>query len=374
MKYWKRWTLSFTLAIFALLSVQIAPGTANSEESFEPIMLSELKGGQELFEPISKFIKDSLELSEEDASAITTGTVYEVDLGNYPKGYTRQFLSFVYNYEWIELVLVTANEDASSIKLLNRAVSSDAGDMFLNTAKLEFSTAGNHVYIWTQSPYSAYESYVDLEWAGDTFYVAEHEFDDPTKLYFEEKAQLVKAKDIEGLIAQYDSMFPLYPSFYESNFTLAAPALKLAHQKALQVQKKDVKKAIKYLEYGLDQYGDAFGIWGYTVGTLKKTDIVGNPDDSNYRESRLTLSAYVGILNDYGYFLSLAGRNKEAQPILANVIKLVPSRTVAYLNIADVEWTLGQKTAAKAHYKQYWKLLGSKASTIAPKRVKDRMK
>ncbi|WP_372631276.1 tetratricopeptide repeat protein [Cohnella sp.] len=69
----------------------------------------------------------------------------------------------------------------------------------------------------------------------------------------------------------------------------------------------------------------------------------------------------------------MTGQNKKAKPVLANVVKLVPSRTVAYLNLADVEWALGQRSAAKSHYKIYWKQLGSKASSIALKRVQERI-
>ncbi len=267
---------------------------------------------------------------------------------------------------------MATNDDGSEVKLLNRAVSSDDGDMFINTAKLEFFTEGNHIYVWSQAPFSAYQSNVELEWAGDTFYVVSHVFNDPSARYYEEKERLLKAKDIQSLIAHYESYTPFYPGSYEGTYTLAAPTLRLAHQKALAAQKKDVKTAIKYLEYGLDQYAEGFDTWGYLDGNLKKSDIIGS-DDSAYPEARLSLSVYVGILNDYGYFLSLTGRIKEAKPILSNVVKLVPARTVAYLNLADVEWALGQKTAAKAHYKQYWKLLGSKASSIAPKRVQDRI-
>ncbi|WP_239617851.1 tetratricopeptide repeat protein [Cohnella mopanensis] len=368
MKKLQRWTIAVALAIFVLLNLQVVPGAAaDSKTAFQPIRLSEMKDGHNLFDPLFQFVKVNLQLSKEDASYVTNQSFYEVDLGNYPKGYTRQFIAFVYNNDWIELVLVTTNEDASDIKLLDRAVSSDEGELFLGTFKLDFSTEKNHIHVWSQASSSAFESNVELEWAGDAFYVVSHDYDDPTERYFKVKERLIQTKNIEGLIDQYNHDAVSYPAAYESFYTLSTPALKLAHQQALQVQKKDIKTAISYLEYGLHQY---VGVNDYKSGKLQKSDIVASPADKR----QLSLGAYVEILNDYGYFLSLAGRNKEAKPILANVIKLVPTRTVAYINLADVEWTLGQKSAAKAHYQQYWKLLGSKASTIAPKRVKDRMK
>ncbi len=375
MKNWHRWLLAVTLALFAVGGLPQAPyaGAADSGAPFEPIRLAELKDGKKLFEKVAPFVANKLELSEEDAEAVTADSIYEVDLGNYPKGYTRQFISFIFNYEWVELVLVAANEDASKIVLLDRAASSDGGDMFLNTAKLDFSTEGNSIYVWTQAPYRAFESWVELEWAGDRFYVVSHEYDDPTANYYEEMAALLKAKDIEGLIALAALDSPMYPGAYDATYALAAPTLKLAHQKALEAHKaKSTKTAVKYLEYGLEQYAAAFGAWGYEEGLLTKEEIVGSAD-SPYVKSRLTLSAYAGILNDYGYFLSVTGQNKKAKLVLANVVRLVPSRTVAYLNLADAEWALGQRSAAKSHYKTYWKQLGSKASSVAPKRVRERI-
>lgn len=378
---WKKLLIVLTVVCFTFVSLNILPKAASAEEteadaveqSF-PISLAELSDGEALYEPLWYFVNEQLSLSEDDASALTLETFYEVDLGLLPDGYSRQFVTFVYNTEWIELVLVAANQDASDIILLSRAVSSDEGDMFINTSKLEFWTDANHIYVWSQAPYRAFESNVELEWAGDDLYVVSHEYGDPTERYYEEKATLLKNKDIQGLILQWENDSPFYPGFYAENFTLAAPVLRFAHQKALEAQKKkNLKAALSYLQYGLAQYDEAFYTFGYTEGTLSKTDIVGT-EDSLYPEARLSLSVYVGILNDYGYFLSLAGRNKEAKPILLNVVKLIPNRTVAYLNLADVEWALGQKSTAKIHYKQYMKLLGSKASKTAPKHVQERIK
>ncbi|TVY03220.1 hypothetical protein [Cohnella terricola] len=375
MRKWKKWTLAALVAIIALCSAPTVPAAfaADKVTAFEPVTLSSLKNGQSLYKKIGPFVTAELQMSEEDAEDVTVDSFYEVDLGNYPKGYTRQFIAFVYNYDWIELVLVATNDDASKIKLLDRASASDYGDMFLNLAKLDFYTNENYITVWSQAPFSAYQSEVELEWAGDRFYFITHEYDDPTARYYEEKAKLLKAKDINGLIKLYNEVDPFYPGSYVELYTLSAPTLKLAHQMAQNAaQKKNVKTALKYLEYGLEQYAEAFGTWNYTDGTLVKKDIAGSADDY-YLKQRLNLAVYVGILNDYAYYLSLDGQNKKAKLILDNVVKLVPDRTVAYLNLADVEWTLGQRTAAKAHYKQYWKLLGSKASSTAPKRVQERM-
>jgi len=373
MKKWQTALAAALVAIVAMAGIGAAPSvlSAEKDQPFETVNLTELENGEELYGKLMPVVVQALELSDEDAAEVSAESFYEVDLGNYPKGYTRQFIAFVYNYEWIELVLVAANDDASLVKVLDRSASSDEGDMFLNTAKLEFSTEGNYLYVWSQAPYSAYESIVELEWAGDRFYYASHVYDDPTARYYAEKADRLKAKDLNGLIELAEEGYPLYPGSYEETFTLAGPVLKLAQQQANKAHKKYPETALRYLEYGLEQYAEAYGTWGYVDGTLKKAELT--DPERTYSESRLTLGAYVAALNDYGYYLYLNGQNKQAKPVLVNVVKLVPSRTVAYLNLADVEWKLGQREAAKTHYKQYLKLLGSKASAVAPKRAKERM-
>jgi len=367
--------LTALLALAVLLvfgNVRTENAAAAEETTFEPVNLTSLSDGGTLFDRILPVVSEALELSQEDEDAISAEDFYEVDLGNYPKGYSRQFIAFVYNYEWIELVLVAANEDASKIKVLDRASSSDEGDMFLNTSKIDFTTDGNHIYVWSQAPFSAYQSSVDLEWSGDRFYYVTHDYDDPTARYYEEKSALLKAKNLDGLIDLHEDGPPAYFAAYADAFLLAGPTLKFAQQKAIQANKKSAKTALAYIEYGLDQYAEAFyGTADYRDGKLTKAGIVGS--DDLYPEGRLTLGVYVAALNDYGYYLDLTGRTKEAKRVLDNVVKLVPSRTVAYLNLADVEWKLGQKAAAKTHYKQYWKLLGNKASSVAPKRVQERI-
>ncbi|BBI35748.1 hypothetical protein KCTCHS21_51470 [Cohnella abietis] len=335
--------------------------------------MSQLKDGKKLTKPLLNFITKALDLSKEETSLLNIDLFYEVDLGGLPTGYTRQFVALFYHSEGIELVLLASNADASKIKLLDRAQSSDEGSLFVNTAKLEISTNKNQIEVWTQYPFRASYTKAVLEWSSNKLKVISHEYGDPTAEFFDKKKSLLRNKDILGLIDLENSEDPFYPSAYEGNYTLGAPTLVLAHQKALAIHKKNIKAAISYLEYGFSQYSYGYGPFGYSDGTVTKEDFVASEYDS-YPESRMSLNVYVGIYNDYGYFLSLDGRNKEAKLVLSNVIKLVPTRTVAYLNIADVEWTLGQKTAAKEHYKQYIKLLGSKATSIAPKRVQERLK
>jgi WD40 repeat protein len=74
---------------------------------------------------------------------------------------------------------------------------------------------------------------------------------------------------------------------------------------------------------------------------------------------------FVEALNDYGYFLQSCGRDKEAVPVFLTVIDQDSSHAVAYLNLADSQWTLGNQKDARANYGQYISLM--KAQGLAAK-------
>ena len=89
-------------------------------------------------------------------------------------------------------------------------------------------------------------------------------------------------------------------------------------------------------------------------------------DDSN----RKTIAR---ILNDYGYMLQRSGSDREAVLIFRKVNSLDPSRTVAYLNLADSYWTLGCEVSAKSAYSKYENLMKSHRQDLKiPSRVKER--
>jgi len=62
-----------------------------------------------------------------------------------------------------------------------------------------------------------------------------------------------------------------------------------------------------------------------------------------------TLSKY----NNIAYYLQKAGANKEAIYLLEKIIKKFPNRTVAYYNLGDAYWELGEKEKARKAYSTY---------------------
>lgn len=79
--------------------------------------------------------------------------------------------------------------------------------------------------------------------------------------------------------------------------------------------------------------------------------------------------------NDAGYFLEQANRAAEAIPVLEEVVAFDPTRTPAYLNLADAYQKSGDKAKAKANYQKYVDLMEKAGKgTKVPARVRSILK
>lgn len=65
----------------------------------------------------------------------------------------------------------------------------------------------------------------------------------------------------------------------------------------------------------------------------------------------------VAAYNDLGFLLEQANRATEAIPVLEKVVAFDPTRTPAYLNLADAYQKAGDKVKAKANYQKYVELM-----------------
>lgn len=83
----------------------------------------------------------------------------------------------------------------------------------------------------------------------------------------------------------------------------------------------------------------------------------------------------VSIYNDIAFYLGEGHNYNSSLYILKKIIKIYPNRIVAYLNIADVYWEIGNKDHAKVYYQEYisrMDKIGKKS--IIPKRVFQRVR
>ncbi|MCA8116965.1 tetratricopeptide repeat protein [Burkholderia cepacia] len=114
-----------------------------------------------------------------------------------------------------------------------------------------------------------------------------------------------------------------------------------------------------------------------------KSNLPGNAVDilspyiTSYQEKwlreRNTRDILISSLNDYAYALQLVKRNGEAVSVLETVLSVAPNRAVAWLNIADSYWDMGDSQKARPAYKKYVDLMTRSGNAAKiPARVNDR--
>ena len=82
----------------------------------------------------------------------------------------------------------------------------------------------------------------------------------------------------------------------------------------------------------------------------------------------------VSEYNNMAYFLQKYGADKEAIYLLEKILKKYPKRTVAYYNVGDAYWAIGDKEKAKKAYKTYIKQMKAKGKeSRIPKTVLQRV-
>lgn len=62
-------------------------------------------------------------------------------------------------------------------------------------------------------------------------------------------------------------------------------------------------------------------------------------------------------INNKAYYLQKYGDCETAAYLLSTVVEVVPARIVAYINLADCQWELGQKIDAMENYEKYVHLM-----------------
>jgi tetratricopeptide (TPR) repeat protein len=117
---------------------------------------------------------------------------------------------------------------------------------------------------------------------------------------------------------------------------------------------------------------------GHNIGLnyFKKKNLPKAIEQLQFTSATLPIrESTIPLFNDLGFFLEQANRASEAIPVLEKVIAFDPSRSPAYLNLADAYLKAGDKAKAKADYLKYADLMDKtgKGSKV-PSRVRDFLK
>jgi len=109
------------------------------------------------------------------------------------------------------------------------------------------------------------------------------------------------------------------------------------------------------------------------VGYFLSGDEDGACDPGNYIVEKYYFPQRVGWSNDLGFLFEQAGHYPEAVELLQHITRRHPDRVVAYLNLADAYWALGEREQAREAYGQYHdKMLAAQKQARIPPRVLER--
>jgi hypothetical protein len=223
-------------------------------------------------------------------------------------------------------------------------------DISVNLAKLDVESDHKNIYVSYEYPSKTVRVIQGIAWDGKTLTTVSGETEDPSS----DAVDLYKEIAVNGTRDQFQKAVKehklevMYPwNYFNSDYI--AEIIAAVHQKALSDYHHDrLSEAIARLDLGLDCAED--------LARLKYSA----PQDSvrwvglfASKDMELRPQQYIPAVNDYGYFLQKAGQDRSAATILRAVIKCDPKRTVAYLNLADSLWNLGDTKEAKSCYRQY---------------------
>ncbi|PIA69023.1 tetratricopeptide repeat protein [Pseudomonas sediminis] len=109
------------------------------------------------------------------------------------------------------------------------------------------------------------------------------------------------------------------------------------------------------------------------VGYFLSGDEDGDCEPGNYIAEKYYFPQKVGWSNDLGFLFEQAGYYPEAVELLKHITRKHPDRVVAYLNLADAYWALGERKQAREAYGQYHeKMIAARKQARIPPRVLER--
>jgi hypothetical protein len=200
-----------------------------------------------------------------------------------------------------------------------------------NAAKGEIACGGAEIRLSWQMPYAARAYTVTLRFQGrgKRLAVGAVQSFDPSADALRRAEQKLAAGKVLEAIAEFDTL--QYPDHYMDGGQWSERILDAAYQQAQAAYRaKDAKGAAELMEAAFE-FAETF-------------DGQRAPSDPKRR---------ILLRNEYGFYLAEAGRNEEAEPVLAGVVAQAPERAAARLNLGDVQWAQGKKDAACVQYAAY---------------------
>ncbi len=234
----------------------------------------------------------------------------------------------------------------------------------INPAKAILTCSLNQIQVRSQAPYSDATTKLLLIWNGKNFaQSAKAETTDESANEVDKALAILKKGDFEGKCPLGDL---LYPNQYINNAKVSS----LFRESYKSINKKipkpksesDFAHLVKRIESLMEtaacfteqvykaeaekdkKSGQTRG-WGARFGAFSE------------KQKFIPISDYIGIINDYGFYLQKLNKHVDAIEAFQTVHSLDAQRSVNLLNLADSLWESGKTTDAKNFYNKYIEIM-----------------
>jgi len=230
---------------------------------------------------------------------------------------------------------------------------------------------GNTVWIREKWGFKSVYITQTYKWDGKKLYQIQTEVYDPSSKSIDSALDEALKGNLEKAISHLEEV--MYPWNYLGCGTIEE-FLEKGYKASFSIQNtRGSKQAATALENTFELMSEA-----YNYSRMSEPQIEA-PAPTRWVETfercQIPASKYIPAINDFGFFLHRAGKNEKAADILLLAISKDPKRTIAYLNLADIYWSLGKRRDAIDNYKQYRQMMiSSEKAGKVPRRVKRRLK
>ncbi len=274
--------------------------------------------------------------------------VYDVPASLMPGGMTDLFIAGVPSGE-LAMTIYLVGDGPDGAEVL--ASGPYQGEYNFAKSSASWESDRSVISLYFQMPFCARYAGAEYSWIGSELVPVAWLSGDPSLEALESIDSLLAIGRISEATMEMGDMF--YPGSYYDSGEMIVRFLRSAH------------------EHGLDEYrmGDPEGAVQLFTEANEALEFLfiaypwyrAYEDSAAFEESDLapfvSLDEFAQIANDYGFFLEQSGMYEEAADVLYAVLTLDALRTVAYLNLADALWGLGEDSNAGAYYEIYWDMM-----------------
>jgi tetratricopeptide (TPR) repeat protein len=190
-------------------------------------------------------------------------------------------------------------------------------------------------------PFSEEKSKLVYQYTANQWQLLAVDNDNQAIIAYQKGKKALKQGNIQEAINFFEQI--QYPETIMDTKAVGIQTLVKAHEVAVKLyRQKQAQKATAVIQQALSFYG---------INEIQTID-----SQEEYEENYgkyLALSQYAKLMGDFGLFLLRNEQPQESLQVNKQLVKLVPTITPIYLQVADAYWVTAQIDSAKSSYELY---------------------